>query len=74
MDESSSILLGHSYSDIIKCIQQFLQELMMNFKNLEKCDILKKMRKNSILVKMANVLSYLKSARPVYYQQHLNLI
>ena len=30
-----------SGSDEIKCIQQFLQKLLMNFKNLEKCDISK---------------------------------
>ena len=42
MDESRSIVFGLSFSDKIKCIQQFKHVLMMNFKNLEKCDILKK--------------------------------
>ena len=46
---------------------------MMNFKNLEKCDILK-MRKKSTLVKMSSVLCFLESARPVYYQMNLKLI
>ena len=41
MDESSSILFGLSCSDKIKCIQQFLHKLLMNFKNLKKFDILK---------------------------------
>ena len=30
-----------SCSDEIKCIEQFLHKLLMNFKNLEKYDILK---------------------------------
>ena len=41
MDEPRSIVFGLSFSDKIKCIQQFKHVLMMNFKNLEKCDILK---------------------------------
>ena len=32
---------GLSFSDKIKFIQQFKHVLLMNFKNLEKCDILK---------------------------------
>ena len=32
---------GLSCSDEIKCIQQILHKLLTNFKNLEKCDILK---------------------------------
>ena len=41
MDESRPIEFGLSFSDKIKCIQQFKHVLLMNFKNLEKCDILK---------------------------------
>ena len=45
MDESSSIVFVLSCSDKIKCMQQFYRELLMNFKNLEKCDILKNVLK-----------------------------
>ena len=41
MDESISIEFGLSFSDKIKCIQQFKHVLLMNFKNLEKCYILR---------------------------------
>ena len=41
MDESRSIVFGVSFSDKIKCIQQIQHVIMMNSKNLEKCDILK---------------------------------
>ena len=54
MDESRSIEFGLSFSDKIKCIQQFKHVLMMNFKNLEKCDILK-MRKKSTFIKISSV-------------------
>ena len=37
-----SILLVLYCSDRIKCIQQFLRKLRMNFKNLKKFDILKR--------------------------------
>ena len=74
MDESRSILFWLSCSDEIKCIQQFLHKLPMNFKNLEKCAILKKMRKKSTLVKIPSGWCFLKSTRPVYYQLHLHLI
>ena len=37
--------LGLSCSVEIKYIQQFLHKLLMNFKNLEKCDILKNTEK-----------------------------
>ena len=46
---------------------------MMNFKNLEKCDILK-MRKQSTLIKISSVWCLLKLDRPVYYRRLLNLI
>ena len=39
------ILLWISCSDEIKFIQQFLHKLLMNFKNLEKCDVVKNARK-----------------------------
>ena len=42
-------------------------------KNLEKCDI-EEMRTKSTLVKISSVRCFLKSATPVYYQLHLNLI
>ena len=45
----------------------------MNFKNLDKCDILK-MRKQSTLIKVLSVSCLLKSSRAVYYHVHLNLI
>ena len=35
MVESRSIVFGLSFSDKIKCIQQFKHVLIMNFKNLE---------------------------------------
>ena len=44
----------------------------MNFKNLEKCDVLKNAQK-STLVKLTSVC-FFKSARPDYYQLHFNLI
>ena len=47
---SSSILFGLSCSDEIKGIQKFWHKVLINFKNLEKCDILK-MRKNLFLIK-----------------------
>ena len=46
MDESRSIVFGLSFSDKIKCIQQFKHVLMMNFKNLEKMLYFKKCVKN----------------------------
>ena len=73
MDESSLILFGLSCSDEIKCIQQFLHKLLMNFKNLEKNDILKNCVKNDFS-QISSVWCFLKSTRPVYYQVHLNLI
>ena len=39
MDKSISVVFGLSYKDKMKCIQQFKHVLMINFKNLEKCDI-----------------------------------
>ena len=42
----------------------------MNFKNLEKCDILKNAKKSTV-VKISSVWC---STRPVYHQLHLNLI
>ena len=54
MDESSSIMFRLSCSDKIKCIQQFKHELLMNFKNLERCVILK-ISKTSTLVKLSSV-------------------
>ena len=73
MDESRSIEFGLSFSDKIKCIQQFKHVLLMNFKNLEKRDILK-MRKKSILIKISSVWCFLKLYIPVYYRRLLNLI
>ena len=73
MDESGSFEFGLLFSDKIKCIQQFKHVLLMNFKNLEKCDILK-MRKKSTLIKISSVWCFLKLDRPVYYRRFLNLI
>ena len=55
MDESSSVLFGLSCSGKIKCIQKFLHKLLINFKNLKKCDILKKMRRKSTLVEISSI-------------------
>ena len=57
MDESRSIEFVLSFSDKMKCIQQFKHVLLMNFKSLEKCDILK-MRKKSTLIKISSVLVF----------------
>ena len=65
--------LGLSCSDEIKFIQQFLYKLLIKFKNLEKCDILKYAQK-STLVNISSVWCFLKSTRPINYQLHLNLI
>ena len=46
MDESRTIEFGLSFLDKIKCSQQFKHVLLINFKNLEKCDILKNVLKN----------------------------
>ena len=73
MYESRSIEFGLSFSDKIKCIQQFKHVLLMNFKNLEKRDILK-MRKKSTLIKISSVWCFLKLDIPVYYRRLLNLI
>ena len=73
MDESRSIVFGLLFSDKIKCIQQFKHVLMMNFKNLEKCDI-SKMCKKSTLIKISSVRCFFKLDRPVYYHRLLNLI
>ena len=73
MDESRSIEFGLSFSDKIKCIQQFKQVLLMNFKNLEKCDILK-MRKKSTLIKISSVWCFLKLDGAAYYHRLLNMI
>ena len=45
----------------------------MNFKNLEKCDVLKNAKKSS-LIKSSSVWCLLKSARPVYCQLHFALL
>ena len=66
---TNSILVGLSCSDKIKCIQKFQHELLMDFKNREKCDILKNASK-IYFSQIFKCLVFLKSAGPVYYQLH----